>query len=159
VSLSQSALNNKLAYMKMFFLGGSLQPQLDELEKSEDELLKRKEENIHRELLQIITEANQQVDAAILEIEAVPFGKGDSDQIKQLKETVTKTKCVQADLQVTLAEQQVENQKRIEEREMLQRKLAEMQQLLRSKQADSFANQLTLLDIGNSLSKYLGTNS
>lgn len=157
MSASSNDLKNEMAYMKMFFLGGSLQPQLEELERSEEALLEKKEADLHRQLLAIITDANKQVDAAIGEIEAVPFGKGDTDRIEELQQTAVKTKEVQAKLQATLVEEQAECKRRIEDREMLQRKLAEMQQLVNSKQAESFANQQTLLNIGNSLSKYLGT--
>lgn len=157
MSFSLNDLRNEDAYMRMFFLGGSLQPQLQELEQSEEEILKKKEENLDRQLLQMITDANQQADAALQVIEAVPFGKGDTDEIQNLKQTVAKTKGVQADLQAKLSEQQAISKNRIEDREMLQRKLAEMQQLVTSKQAMSFPNEQTLLKAGNSLSKYLGT--
>lgn len=159
MSLSPTDLNNELAYMNMFFLGGSLQPQLDELEQSEEHRIKKKEADLNHQLLEMIKDANQQVDAAMDVIDAVPFGKGDTDQIHELKQTVAKTQGVQATLQAKMMEQQAESQRSIEHREMLQRKLAEMQQLINSKQGDSFANQEAILNAGNSLSKYLGTPS
>ena len=149
-------IGEEQAYMKMFFLGGSLQPQLEAMEAAEEEALQEREAELNRELSDMIMDGAQQVEKALSALNAVPFGKGNADQIRALQQTVEQTKAVQAKLQTEINKQQIDIQEKIEQRELLQRKLVEMQQMLRSKLASSFPNQEALLNIGGGLSGYIG---